>query len=269
MAVTLYSVIGSGGFIGARVTQTLRADGQEVFAPGRSDEVLGRDLGRVFYCAGLTGDYRTRPFETVEAHAGLLSRILEQGRFERLVYLSSTRVYDANPDANGREEAPLRVNANDPEHLYELSKLLGENLAVNRSGGRGAAARLSYVFDWTADARGFLSDWLRRAAESRDLALDSNPEDGRDYIHRDDAVAGLRAILDSGLNGIVNVAAGRTVTNAELAEIFGAAGWGVSFRRAAQGQASPSPDVSRLAALGVQARDVPALIADYLATLTP
>jgi hypothetical protein len=82
-------------------------------------------------------------------------------------------------------------------------------------------------------------------------------------------VAGLRAILDSGLNGIVNVAAGRTVTNADLAEVFEAAGWGVSFRRAAAGQASPAPDVSRLAALGVRARDVPALIADYLSTLTP
>jgi nucleoside-diphosphate-sugar epimerase len=269
MAVTLYSVIGSGGFIGARVAQTLRADGQEVFTPGRRDEVLGRDLGRVFYCAGLTGDYRTRPFETVEAHVGFLSRILEHGRFERLVYLSSTRVYDANPDAQGREDAPLRVNPNESEHLYELSKLLGENLAVNRSGGRGAAARLSYVFDWTQDAAGFLSDWLRRAGESRDLALDTSAWDGRDYIHRDDAVAGLRAVLDSDLNGVVNVAGGRTVTNAELAHTFRDAGWRVTFRRAAQGQAPPPPDVSRLTALGLQARDVRALIADYLATLRP
>jgi nucleoside-diphosphate-sugar epimerase len=269
MAVTLYSVIGAGGFIGARVAQTLRADGQEVFAPGRGDEVLGRDLGRVFYCAGLTGDYRTRPFDTVEAHVGLLSRILERGRFERLVYLSSTRVYDANPEAHGREDAPLRVNPGDPEHLYELSKLLGENLTVNRSGGRGAAARISYAFDWTPDGAGFLSNWLRRAGESRRLALDTSPGEGRDYIHRDDAVAGLRAILDSDLNGLVNVAAGRVVTNAELAEIFAAAGWRVTFRRLANMQAPLPPDVSRLAALGVQARDVRALIADYLATLRP
>ena len=262
-----YTVIGGRGFIGARVIQALEADGEKVFAPERIEDLADGDLGRVFYCAGLTGDYRTRPFATVEAHVGLLSRILEARRFDRLVYLSSTRVYDASPDAEGREDRPLRVDPNDPEHLYELTKLLGENLAVNRSSGHGAVARLSYVFDWTPDATGFLSDLLRRAGGSRDLALDSSPDVGRDYIHRDDAVAGLRAILDGGTSGVVNVASGRIVTNAGLAETFEAAGWRVAFSRAEARPAAKAPDTSRLAALGVRPRDVRGLIAEHLAAL--
>lgn len=268
--MTLYSVVGAQGFIGTALVARLRAQGVEPYLPARGDEhLLGRDLGRVFYCAGLTGDYRDRPFAAVEAHVAQLARLLEHGRFERLVYLSSTRVYDANPDAQGHEDAPLRVNAGNAEHLYELSKLLGENLAVNRSGGRGAAARLSYVFDWTPDATGFLSDWLRQAAGRRDLTLDTSPADGRDYIHRDDAVAGLRAIVDSDLNEVVNLAAGRITTNTELAETFAAAGWRVDFRRSAEAQTARAPDVAKLAALGVRPRDARALIAGYLSTLRP
>jgi nucleoside-diphosphate-sugar epimerase len=268
--MTLYSVVGAQGFIGAALVAQLREEGKEPYLPERGDDaLLGRDLGRVFYCAGLTGNYRDRPFAAVEAHVSQLARLLENGRFERLVYLSSTRVYDANPEAQGREDAPLRVNPTDPEHLYELTKLLGENLAVNRSGGRGAAARLSYAFDWTPGATGFLSDWLRRAGESRDLSLDTSSGDGRDYIHRDDAAAGLRAIVDSDLNGVVNLAAGKITTNADMAETFSDAGWRVDFRREAQPQPVRPPDVAKLAALGVHARDARTLVAAHLATLRP
>ncbi len=140
---------------------------------------------------------------------------------------------------------------------------------MNRSDGRGAAARLSYVFDWTADATGFLSELLREAAHNRALTRTSRPSDGRDYIHRDDAVAALRAILDSDANAVVNVAAGRIVTNAELAETFAAAGWQVAFTRPPEATHQRPPDVARLAALGEGARDVRSLIAAYLAGLQP
>lgn len=268
-ALRRYTVIGASGFIGARAVEMLRTAGEDVFAPRRDDDLDGADLGRVFYCAGLTGDYRSRPFDAVEAHVGRLSRILEHGRFERLVYLSSTRVYDANPEAGGREDAPLRVNPNDPEHLYELTKLLGENLAVNRSGGRGAAARLSYVFDWTPDAAGFLSDWLKQAAATRKLTIASSGAAGRDYIHRDDAVDALRTILDGGESEVINVASGQILTNLALATVFEDAGWAVTFNQADGAPAAGAPDIGRLAALGVKVRDVRTLIAAHLRELTP
>ncbi len=53
----------------------------------------GADLGHAFYCIGLTADFRSRPFETIEAHCGLLKEVLSGSRFSSFVYLSSTRVY--------------------------------------------------------------------------------------------------------------------------------------------------------------------------------
>lgn len=265
--MTLYSVIGGGGFIGRRMVRALRDAGAEVRTPARDgSDLFHGDLGRVIYCAGLTGDYRERPFETVEAHVTLLARLLEHGRFERLVYLSSTRLYQTAQAASGREDKPLRFDPNDREQVYELSKALGENLAVNRSQGRGTAARLSYVFDWEPGSAGFLSDWLVRARDRRQLQVASSPEDGRDYVHVDDVTAALRRLADSEANGIVNVASGRTTTNAEIAEVFRRAGWTVAFARAGAPPATPV-DVERLAELGLRVRPPLALIEGYLAGL--
>ena len=265
--MAFYTVIGAGGFIGSRMVSALAADGLEVQAPPRDADLTARDLGRVIYCAGLTGDYRTRPFDTVEAHVALVARILEAGRYERFVYLSSTRLYQTTGAADGREDAALAMDPNDREQVYELSKALGENLVVNRSEGRGCAARLSYVFDWTEGAEGFLANWLVQARSRRDITIASTPEDGRDFIHVSDVIRGLRTMADQPVNQILNVASGRTTTNAEIAGVFEAAGWRVRFTGAAPAAAPTRADVGRLRALGVEPRPALQVIADYLAGL--
>ena len=266
--MSLYTVIGAGGFIGSRVVARLQAEGAEIYAPARDDAAIWtRDLGRIFYCAGLTGDYRQRPFDAVEAHASLISRLLEKARFERIVYLSSTRLYDALPDGDGREDRAIPLDANDTRHIYELSKTLGENLTLHQSEGRGAVARLSYVFDWNEGAEGFLSDWLAGARRTRRLSLASSPSNARDYIHVDDVVSGLRVILDSGANQIVNLASGQTLSNAQIAEVFIARGWQVEFTAVPTEVRAQRCDIARLQALGASAQDVLELIDGYLAGL--
>lgn len=264
-----YTVIGAAGFVGGRVAALLRAAGIEPFCPVRDDpELWNRDLGRIFYCAGLTGDYRTRPFDTIEAHVSLVARVIENARFERIVYLSSTRLYDLLDDGIGREDRAIAVNASNPEHLYELSKLLGENLALHRSGGRGAVARLSYVFGWEEGAQGFLADWLRSARATKTLTLESSPSYARDYIHVDDVARALVALADSRQTGIVNVARGETLSNAEIGVLFKQHGWNVGFAREGGGvKRAGAIDASKLAALGAAARPVLPLIGDYLANL--
>src|ERR1700754_1764426 len=131
----LATVVGAAGFVGARLTSRLRADGWDVYAPAKGDpELLSRDLGTVFYCAGLTADYDARPFDTVEAHASLVSELLRADHYERLVYCSSTRLYDGPRKAESNEAEPLVFDPADPRRVYDLSKALGENLTLARSG---------------------------------------------------------------------------------------------------------------------------------------
>ncbi len=248
-----YTVIGAAGFVGARLAAALEAEGHAVYAPSRDDDGLfTRDLGRVFYCAGLTADYLARPFDTVEAHVGLVARMLRDAHFERLVYLSSTRLYDASGPAAGREDEALSLAPGEPRHLYDLSKALGENLCLTQGGGRASVARLSCVWDWRDGAPGFLSEWLQQARRRRVLSFDSATGHVRDYIHLDDTVAALRAMVDGPARGIVNVASGENVSNEELAEVFDRSGWTVDLARFTPRQAAPVCAVDRLHALGVR-----------------
>ncbi|OXE36298.1 MAG: NAD-dependent dehydratase [Phenylobacterium zucineum] len=264
--MTHFTVIGAGGFVGSRVAAALTARGEVVFRPPRAQRNFqGQDLGRVIYCAGLTGDFLQRPFDTVEAHVSLISNILEVCRFERLVYLSSTRVYDSLSIRGGLESDVLELDPALPRNVYDLSKALGENLCLNNSDGRACVARLSNVFDVDDKAGGFLSDLLRRARQEADITLPASPMSGRDYIHVADAVDALMVLATGEAPGIYNVAGGRPVLNRELIDVFGQAGRGLTLT----GQDVPAPqprcDITRLKQLGVTPRDAVTVIADILA----
>lgn len=257
------TVLGAQGFVGSRLAARLIAAGEAPWTPARGEpDLLTRDLGILYYCAGLTADYDRRPFDTVEAHAGLLNEILRAGRFERVVYCSSTRLYDGAPQPEVDEATPLVFQSADPRRVYDLSKALGENLTLTRAGGRGVVARLANVFDWADGSPGFLSEWLIQARESRDLVLESSPHIRRDYIHLDDTVDALIAITDGA--GVYNVAGGALVSNAEIAEVFRGAGWAVRFTGEADPPPPPNASAARLAGLGVRARPVKDVVRAYL-----
>lgn len=260
-----FTIIGAGGFIGGRLAAALRARGDSVYAPARGDPGLfEQDLGIVFYCAGLTGDFHVRPFDTVEAHVTLLAQVLAKVRFQRLIYLSSTRLYDSLGAAGGREDDILAFDPAAPRNVYDLSKALGENLTLARSEGRGAVARLSNVFDLAEGASGFLPDLLQAARRSRVLSRDSVPGAVRDYIHADDVVAGLLAMADQQAQGVVNVARGENVSNADLARVFAEAGWTLNLAPDRPMPPAPVCATERLRALGVTPRDARILLRDAL-----
>lgn len=212
-----FTVLGAGGFVGTRLLTSLRQQGHSVHAPARDDDSwLGQELGHVVYCVGLTNDYLARPFDTVEAHAALLAGLLRQGRFERLVYLSSTRLYDSLASAVGEESAVLHLDPANPRHLYDLSKALGENLCLHHAAGRACVARLSCVYSDILGEGGFLAQVLPRGARGESFALDSSPAYARDYVHVDDVIELLQVLLLGGAQGIYNVGAGCNTSNGEL-----------------------------------------------------
>ena len=171
-----FTVLGASGYIGSRLVAHLQAQGHTVWAPTRGDtEVFTRPLGHVIYCVGLTADFRTRPFDTVDAHVGLLAEVLRRAQFDSLLYLSSTRVYMGA--ASTHEDAPLSVLPGDPSYLYNLTKLTGESLchACGRPGVR--VARLSNVVGPGMDSASgnLVADLLRQARQGH-IVLRSDPQ---------------------------------------------------------------------------------------------
>ena len=233
------TLIGGHGFIGRRLRARLERDGWACWVPLRDDPQLWqRDLGHVFYCAGLTADFAQQPFDTVEAHTSLLNRVLRDARFESLVYLSSTRLYDGLGESAGEgdatEDRSLYLSPDHPRHLYDLSKALGESLCRVAGQGRARVARLACVWSEGDDAEGFLPELLRQVREGRIAAaagparrqivrVDSSPHFARDYVHIDDVLDALVALATSSGFAIYNVAGGCNVGNAALFKCIGAA----------------------------------------------
>lgn len=256
--MTVFTVLGSSGYIGSHLVAHLREQGHVVMTPGRGDAcVFSQPLGHVMYCVGLTADFRKRPFDTVGAHVGLLTDVLRRAQFDSLLYLSSTRVYMGA--ASTDEDAPLSVLPNDPSYLYNLSKLTGESLCHAAGHGGVRVARLSNVVGPGMDAgSGNLVAELLRQAKQGAMVLRSHPASVKDYIHIGDVVRWLPAIALNGQSATYNVASGIQTAHSQWLEWL-AGRYGGSFEAQQDGplQSFAPINVARLQAeFGVLARSI-------------
>lgn len=221
LAPSTFTVLGASGYIGSRLVAHLRTAGHTVWAPARGDaEVFARPLGHVMYSVGLTADFRTRPFDTVDAHVGLLAEVLRRAQFDSLLYFSSTRVYMGAAATD--EDALLTVVPGDPSYLYNLTKLTGESLchASGRSGVR--VARLSNVVGPGMDAASgnLVADLVDQARRGH-ILLRTDPQSAKDYVHVDDLLDWLPRIALTGRAATYNVASGRQTVHAQWLEWLG------------------------------------------------
>jgi nucleoside-diphosphate-sugar epimerase len=214
-----FTILGASGSIGSSLERALIDCGAQVYAPKRGDsEILRRPLGHVVYCVGLTADFRTRPFETVDAHVEFLRRLLEHGAYDSMLYLSSTRVYRGL--TLGDEDTALLIRPSDPDDLYNASKLLGETLCLTAHTARTRVARISNVVGPGARAPSFVLSLVRSALETGTIRLEAHAESTKDYVDIRDVVDVLPRILD-GSERIYNVASSVQTTHGEVAEMIG------------------------------------------------
>jgi nucleoside-diphosphate-sugar epimerase len=252
MNAKVTTVLGAQGFVGKALSKYLRALGHVVYEPERqAPEILQRSLGIVYYCIGLTSDYAKRPFDTVQAHVSYLARILEKAQFEHIVYLSSTRLYDSLSIAEAYGNSPLSLSPDNPRHLYDLSKALGENLCLTVAAERSSIVRLSSVYDTKQGSPGFLSELLQRLQNERTLIIDSSPGYCRDYITLDDVIFSLLAIGEQRVRGIYNIASGINTYNQEIADSLRPFGVDIKFSLTGEQMQLSRCNIDRLLELGV------------------
>ena len=215
-----WTVLGASGAIGRRLSAYLRAAGHTVYTPGRSENIYCRPLGHLIYCIGLTADFRQRPYDTVQSHVTVLSELLQNGNFQSLLYLSSTRVYGRA--ASCSENSPLPVLSQDPSDLYNLSKLMGESLCLQDSRPDVRVVRLSNVVGGDeADSANFVPSLVREALSGR-ILLQTAADSAKDYIHIDDVTELLPRIAAGGRKRLYNVASGVQTTHEQWTSLLAA-----------------------------------------------
>ena len=240
----MITIFGASGFIGSHLADKLEQLHLDFQAVRREDPPPPGNLGDVIYCIGVTADFRSRTFDTVAAHVCTLLELARNGQFESLLYLSSTRLYAANDSTD--EEQALRVSPRNPDDLYNISKAMGESIALN-CGRPARVVRIANVYgpDFTSD--NFLPSILKQAASGETIVLQTAPESAKDYISIADVVDGLIQIATKGRQQIYNLASGVNVTHSQIAETLRrSAGCAVEFASAAPEIKSPPINIDRM-----------------------
>lgn len=211
------TVFGASGFVGRHLVVHLRARGLKVRAVPRGAEGdLDGDLGLAFYCIGLTADFRSRPFDTIDAHVSKLTDILRRYRFTSFVYASSTRVYARAASTDEADTIP--VSPATADDLYNISKLMGEAVCLGCGKPGVKIARLSNVFGAEMSKVTFLASVIEEAVRTGTLELRTALQSDKDYVAVEDVVAALHALATQPSDAIVNVARGQSTTHGDIVE---------------------------------------------------
>jgi nucleoside-diphosphate-sugar epimerase len=262
--VSRFTVLGGHGFIGRHLVARIAALGHEVQAPERGSPWPEGDLGHVVYAVGLTADFRTRSVATVDAHVNLLARLVDRGRFQDLLYLSSTRVYKGL-SGEVAEEAALCALPQDGDDLYNLSKMMGEALCLQAAAG-GRVARLSNVYGPGPSSPSFLASVVDDAVRRGRVVLHTSLDSEKDYVPVDQVADLLVRIALQGRQRVYNIASGRNVAHrAVMDRLRAVTGCTVEVPPGAPRTTFPPISVQRaVAEFGWQARRVEDGIAELV-----
>lgn len=215
----MITVLGGNGFIGSAVIKHLQSEGKDYWAPQREAILNDKELGNVIYCIGLTADFRTKPFETVEAHVCKLSSILSECNYISFTYLSSSRVYIKCETSEVDENSRICVDISDPDELYTLTKLTGERLCLS-SGKNVKIVRLSNVLGDDKLSENFIARIARLIRNEKSITLQTTLESSKDYVSVDSVAELLIKIAQSGKQTIYNIASGFNLTNEAVLKLL-------------------------------------------------
>ncbi|AZG35354.1 NAD-dependent epimerase/dehydratase family protein [Shewanella psychromarinicola] len=215
--MALFTVFGGRGFIGSAIVSQLEQDGHAVQVPERGDKRIYKEtLGTVIYAAG-SGDCENDPVNVVQANLNLLSEIINNSYFEKLVYLSSTRLYLNQYETN--EAVDLNISINDNRRLFNLTKIAAEELCL-KSKRNFLIIRPSNVYGLAVDSPLFLPSIVRNALLNNNVDMYVTPAYSKDYVYVGDLVSAILKLLDKSITGIVNIASGENTSAKEIANIL-------------------------------------------------
>ncbi len=218
------TVVGNSGFIGGATAKHLRDLGCDLHLPSRQDLSDGPPKGgwgMLIWAAGMTANFRNRPFDTVRAHVSDLAPLLSGGSLTGVVYLSSTRVYMRSTST--KETAPLPCLSSDPSDLYNISKLMGESLCLSSGVDQVKIARLSNIVGPGEGDRDTFVGSLCREAKAGRICLQTDLQSQKDYLWIEDAARYLAALATSDLVGTFNIASGEQIAHGDWADALSSA----------------------------------------------
>jgi len=211
-----FTIFGASGFIGSNLAEHFKKEKIDFSVPDiRKEDILNNSLGHVIYSIGVS-DFLQRPYDAVEAHVCILRKLLQYGKFDSLLYISSGRIYYNGTSTN--EEDSLIINPLQTSDLYNISKVMGESLCVASRHENIRIVRPSNVTGNNITSNLFIPSILRDAVDKKIITLHSTLDSEKDYVYIDDVITILPKIALHGKHKVYNLAFGKNITNKEIVE---------------------------------------------------
>ncbi|HXW51019.1 MAG TPA: NAD(P)-dependent oxidoreductase [Candidatus Acidoferrales bacterium] len=237
------TIVGARSFIGAVVAAAARGRDHEVVVTPH-DQIPDGDLGVVVYCSGIPWGADAQPREAFRLHVSAPLEWLDTRRFERLIYLSSARVYDRS--ASTHEDTTLATLPSDAQSVYVASKIAGE-AAMLECSERTIVLRPSNVFGANLESHVFLSDIIRQAVTTGRMTIRTALWSSKDYVDVHEVAYVILKIAAASRHRVYNVASGRNTTHQAIVERIAAlVPAEVSVERDAPVVVAPAIDVNRI-----------------------
>lgn len=215
--MSLYTIFGGRGFIGSEFVKQLKQQGHNVFVPERNDSsIYEQDLGIIIYAAGY-GDCLGDPHNVLEANTILLNMLLRDASFEKIIYISSTRVY-MNQEYS-LEDNDVSVCIEDNRRLFNLTKLTAEEICL-KSNKNCLIIRPSNVYGLALNSPLFLPSIIRDAINKKSVNMYVTPSYSKDYIFVGDLVATTLMLINLKKSGIFNIASGQNINAETIANLL-------------------------------------------------
>lgn len=214
-----FTVIGANGFIGSELCSLLEKKGISVDRVTRETPLSSKsDLGVVVYCAGY-GDCTTNPSKVLDSNTNLLKDIINHNTYERLIYISSTRVYLGSEVSD--ETSDLQVLYSDERKLFNLTKLCAEDICF-KSAKDNVVLRVSNVYGNAIKSPLFLPSIIRDSVNKGVVNMYITPNYSKDYIFVGDLVKAIYEIsIKKNLKyNLYNIASGRNTKASDIAEVI-------------------------------------------------
>lgn len=210
------TIFGMGGFIGSAIKNTLLGLGHQVErGEWQIKNFNQQNLGTVVIACGI-GDCR-KVEDVIYSHVDVVRNIINTAVYDKIIYISSTRVYLDNPVAE--PHSSLLIKPDDSRVLFNQVKLLAETI-VKSQDKPALILRPSNVYGKAFNSPLFLPSIIRDAIQKRVVNMYVTPDYSKDYVYCDDICKAVAIGIENNITGIYNIASGENFSAAEIAEVL-------------------------------------------------